>query len=98
MLRTEIKTPSQLKSFVEDTGSHFFDRSTMKFFGDTMRNFGLTKEVITVNYDENGNFVEAGIQVEAFALFRRKPTAKDSALRTWYFHPVTFKQLHAREA
>lgn len=37
------KTPSDLKSFVECAGhdSHFFTRKTMKFFGDTMRNYGL---------------------------------------------------------
>jgi len=34
-------TPSELKHHVEQTGSHHFDRKTMKFFGDTMRNYGV---------------------------------------------------------
>ena len=34
-------TPSDLKYNVENTGSNFFERSSMKFFGDTMRNYGV---------------------------------------------------------
>jgi len=35
--------PSELKYQVEQAGhdSHFFTRKTMKFFGDTMRNYGV---------------------------------------------------------
>ena len=33
-------TPSELKYHVEATGSHYFSRETMKFFGDTMANYG----------------------------------------------------------
>ena len=40
-------TPSQLKYKVDQTGSHFFTRASMKYFGDTMKNFGLR------SYDEN---------------------------------------------
>lgn len=38
-----MKTASDLKRFVESTNEepHFFDRSSMKFFGDTMRNYGV---------------------------------------------------------
>jgi hypothetical protein len=35
-------TPSQLKAKVEQgKDSYFFTRDTMKFFGDTMRNYGV---------------------------------------------------------
>lgn len=34
-------TPSELKYHVEQTGSNFFDRRTLKFFGDTMKNYGV---------------------------------------------------------
>ena len=34
-------TPSELKYNVEKTGSCFFERSSMRFFGDTMRNYGV---------------------------------------------------------
>lgn len=33
-------TPAAIRAAVVATGSHFFDRDTMRFFGDTMRNFG----------------------------------------------------------
>ncbi len=32
-------TPAELKRRVEATGSVFFSRSSMRFFGDTMRNY-----------------------------------------------------------
>ena len=34
-------TKSELKRNVTATGSHYFDRSSMKFFGDTMANYGV---------------------------------------------------------
>ena len=56
-------TPSQLKYEVEAAGHerHFFDRSTMKFFGDTMSNYGVRSIVITCNYNEHGQYVEEGV-------------------------------------
>jgi len=33
--------PSDLKYEVEKTGSVFFTRESMRFFGDTMRNYGV---------------------------------------------------------
>lgn len=39
-------TPSDLKYNVEKTGSCFFDRSSMKFFGDTMANYGCSSGVL----------------------------------------------------
>lgn len=43
MLKHEIKTASHFRMFVQSEcpDSHFFDRKTMKFFGDTMGNYGL---------------------------------------------------------
>jgi hypothetical protein len=47
---------------------HFFDRDTMRFFGDTMRNFGVydggTVKTIT------GNGVE---EEEVWELYRKRP-------------------------
>ena len=40
-------TSSELKYNVEKTDSYFFTRKTMKFFGDTMRNYGVR------SYDAN---------------------------------------------
>jgi hypothetical protein len=39
----QIKTASDLKFYHEEKnpGSHFFTRSTMRFFGDRMSNYGV---------------------------------------------------------
>lgn len=34
-------TPSELKHKTADTAPYFFVAKTMKFFGDTMRNYGV---------------------------------------------------------
>lgn len=54
-------TPSQLKYEVSNRGetSHFFDRKTMKFFGDTMANYGVRSA------EKNG--------VECWELYRKRP-------------------------
>lgn len=40
--------PSELKSKVEATGSNFFDRKTMKAFGDTMANYGVRAQPVDI--------------------------------------------------
>lgn len=49
-----IKTVSDLKYVfeTEKTESHFFDRKTLKFFGQTMRDFHLYKATKTINGQE----------------------------------------------
>lgn len=44
-LETLIKTPNDLKFWhlEKHPDSHFFDRKTLQFFGDTMANYGLKK-------------------------------------------------------
>ena len=39
-------TKFELKQKVENTGSYFFTRQTMKFFGDTMANYGVRSAII----------------------------------------------------
>lgn len=44
----QVKTPSQLKGFVNNGKStYFFKRSTMRFFGDTMSNYGIKRHSIS---------------------------------------------------
>ena len=54
-------TPSELKYHIEsrDETSHFFNRKTMKFFGDTMANFGVRSA------ERNG--------VAVWELYRKRP-------------------------
>jgi hypothetical protein len=34
-------TPSELKQLTSETEPHFFTHTTMKFFGDKMKNYGV---------------------------------------------------------
>lgn len=77
-------TPSELKHKVEQTGSHFFDRKTLKFFGDTMKNFGVIR---VVGETKEGEFLEV------YELFRKR-SVKNGLNSSHYFEIFTFKQLH----
>lgn len=78
-------TSSELKSKVEASGieTHFFDYKTMRFFGDTMRNYGVREETIDTYSEKN---------VPVYELYRRRAVKhglKDSA----YFRRDTFEQV-----
>ena len=59
-------TPSELKSKVEcGSDRFFFTRDTMKFFGDTMRNYGVRAQPVMVeSYSDT---------VKCWELYRRRP-------------------------
>lgn len=75
-------TKTDLKYNVENIGSNFFSRDTMKFFGDTMANYGMYKD--TVN----------GIAV--YALYRKRPV-KHGLQGITYFNAVTFERVRKTE-
>lgn len=77
-------TPSELKHQVENAGheSHFFDRKTMSFFGDTMRNYGVRSATIECNY----------CTLEVWELFRRK-AVKHGLKSSTYFDKGTFRRV-----
>lgn len=83
MLATQIRTPSDLRLFVEDAGSSFFSRESMKFSGDTMRNYGLRRTIIKTH---------SGDTVEAYELYRRQPV-KNGLRSSAYFHAETFRRV-----
>ena len=78
-------TPSELKYQVEQTGSVFFSRDSMKFHGDTMRNYGV--RTATVETWSEGT-------KEVWELYRRRPVhgSQSSA----YFDKETFKRIHPK--
>jgi hypothetical protein len=86
MLSTQIKTASDLKQFVEASGHdpHFFTRETMKFFGDTMRNYGIRQPKAVTLYD--------GCTVQAYELFRRRPVKHGLRASAW-FNAETFERV-----
>lgn len=83
MLKTEIKTASDLRDFHEEYNpdSHFFNRSTMQFFGDTMKNYGVCKVVVRNSM---------GVNVMAWELYRRQPV-KHGIKSSTYFNTEDFK-------
>ncbi len=76
--------PSELKYNVEQTGSHFFDRDSMKFFGDTMKNYGCCR---VVGETRDGEFLEV------YQLYRKRPV-KHGQTSAAYFEIFTFKERH----
>lgn len=86
---------SELKYNVENTGSNFFSRDSMRFFGDTMRNYGVREATITSNYDQNDNYVEEGIKIEVYELYRRHPV-KHGLDKSAYFDKKTFSRVYAK--
>lgn len=84
-----IKTASDLKYYVEQSGNepHFFDRKTMKFFGDRMSNYGVRKATIDT-YSQNG--------VEVFELYRRK-SVKHGLRDSAYFDCKTFQRVFSKK-
>lgn len=59
-------TPADLKARVEQgSDSHFFEPSTMRFFGDTMANYGVSARPVTVT-------THGGTVAECWQLYRRR--------------------------
>lgn len=70
----QIKNPSQLKGFIENAAPFFFSPKAMRFFGDTMRNYGIVKHK-----------TKEGLIIE---LYRKKPVKNGLAGSTfWILKP-----------
>ena len=82
-------TPSELKARIEsaDRESYFFTRKTMKFFGDTMKNYGVRQTIIrTRNADA----------LPVWELYRKRPV-KHGLKKSAYFDKDTFCQVRTME-
>lgn len=77
-------TASELKYKVEVHGNEpfFFTPKTMKFFGDTMRNYGVRSATIDTYSKKN---------VECWELYRRQPV-KHGLSDSAYFSKQTFER------
>lgn len=80
-------TPSELKRKVEATGSVFFTRKTMRFFGDTMRNYSVRGPVQIETWSGTAT---------VYALDRKRPV-KNGLSSTAYFDSETFKRCFAKQ-
>lgn len=79
-------TPSELKYLTSETSPHFFTRSTMKFFGDTMRNYGVCKATVDAATRKD---------ILVWELYRKRPV-KHGLCSSAYFDRKTFKRVFAK--
>lgn len=81
----DIKTAYDLKYATINAGTagYFWDRSTMRFFGDTMRNYGVRRVAVTLR---------DGSKVAAWELYRRRPV-KHSLQASKYWECRTLKPI-----
>ena len=87
-------TASELKYRVQQSGNeqYFFTRETMKFFGDSMSNYGVRNTYVVSNYDSDGNYIEQGIRLQAWELWRKRPVRR-GLQSSAYFDPFTFRRI-----
>ena len=73
-------TPSQLKAKILETGEqpYFFTRETMRFFGDTMANFGVRRA------EHEGTL--------CWELYRKRPV-KHGLRGSFFFNQSTFERV-----
>ena len=90
-------TPSDLKYHVEQTGQepHFFDRATMRFFGDTMRNFGVRRVTVS-GYSDEINPETGKYEIRKFDCWElyRKRAVKHGNRGSFYFRTDNFHRIH----
>ena len=79
-------TKTELKEKVEATGSVFFTRDSMKFFGDTMKNYGV-RSVVVDTHTQTG--------IEAWELYRIRPV-KMGNQKSAYFRKDNFERVYAK--
>ena len=75
-------TPSELKYQSRDATPHFFNRSAMKFFGDTMKNYGVRSNAID--------------GIEVWELYRKRPVMH-GLQNSHYFRKDNFKTISRGE-
>ena len=80
---------TQLKELVTGTGSNFFDRSSMKFFGDTMANYSVPSKAVEVT-------TATGETVICWAL-ERKRAVKHGLGKTNYFAVSDYRRVFSAE-
>ena len=87
-------TPSELKQNVKaKTDSVFFARSSMKFFGDSMKNYGVCSAKFDSSYDTDGNYNNGKkVIIDAWELYRKNPV-KHGLKNSAYFDKLTFKKV-----
>lgn len=83
-------TPSTLKSHIvsAEHDRYFFTRKTMKFFGDTMKNYGVRATTIDTRTER---------ALPVWELYRKRPVAH-GLQSSAYFDQATFAQVFPERA
>ena len=84
-------TPAELKRLTQETSPHFFTRSTMSFFGDTMKNYGVRKATILTHW-KGDEWTKDGHPANVWELYRKRPV-KHGRQSSAYFCRKTFRKL-----
>jgi hypothetical protein len=85
MTARDVKRGYEKYHRMNGTQGHFFDRDTMRFFGDTMSNFGVRDGCVINTY--------SGEQVEVWDLYRRRPVNGGIHGHCAYFRKDTFQEV-----
>jgi len=82
-------TVSELKQNTEQTSPYYFTRKTMKFFGDSIRNYGVRSSTI-----DGYSFERSGTQtgIDVWELYRKTPV-KYGLRTSSYFRKDNFEQV-----
>lgn len=89
-------TIADLKREVSATGSHFFDRETMRLFGDTMANFGLRRAKVKTMYGATGKYTgPEGLEADCWELYRKRPVKNGGPFQksSFYFRCDNFRRV-----
>ena len=78
-------TKTELKYAVIATGSHFFDRASMRFFGDTIANYSLCARTESIT--------TTGGTHTCHMLTRKRPV-KNGLQSPAFFDTTTFERVH----
>lgn len=83
-------TPSELKRKVQEAGHdpYFFSRENMRFFGDTMRNYGVRTDYVEVQ----GMHDPYPQKIEVWELYRKHPV-KHGNQSSAYFCKQTLRRV-----
>jgi hypothetical protein len=81
-------TASELRYQIERAGTckHYFTRQTMRFHGDTMRNYGVCSAKVDSWFEEG---------IDCWELYRKKPV-KHGIWESAYFRKDSYKRVHRK--
>lgn len=79
---------SQLKILTSVHHPFFFSRGSMRFFGDTLANYGIRSAKVFTCFDADGKYTPTIIEVDVWELYRKRPV-KNNLKESTYFSKET---------